>query len=169
MNLQAYLPAIAIGAGLLFLLTMFFVIGVVVLFQAFIFRDTARIPEVITRLFKLEHQIQMMSSTQQMNHMEESVNDMLKDQAERNLNSMPSLPPGYALPPGMNGKILYKSIDGKHAAASLEELFEKMSQDPESGIKASDLDALKSLFEQITKDIEPIDSDDDDEKEDWQR
>lgn len=62
------------------------------------------------------------------------------------------------------GQAVFRSVDGKYSANTLEELIAKMSADPESGINADSAEGLNNFFEQLDND-----EDDDDEKEDWKK
>lgn len=49
-------------------------------------------------------------------------------------------------------KKIYRSADGKYEANSLEELIQKMANDPKAGLTDDELEALKKMFEQIEYD-----------------
>lgn len=63
---------------------------------------------------------------------------------------------------GMEGApMVFRSLDGKHTAGSLEELMEKMANDPDSGIDGQDVEALREFFRKIIAE----ESEDDEEGE----
>jgi hypothetical protein len=118
-----------------------------------VIRDTTAtkqtVDEVASKTGKIDYLLQQLITNMQLNHMETSFNDVLKEQQFNR-----------GLP---QGRVLYKSLDGKHTAATIEELFEKISNDPSSGINAADLEALRKFFEQISRDDEPLDDEEDDD------
>jgi hypothetical protein len=63
---------------------------------------------------------------------------------------------------------IFRSIDGKHTASSLEELLQKMQQDPSTNITPADADKLRNLFENLLNNEDENDEDDD-EKEPWKK
>lgn len=60
---------------------------------------------------------------------------------------------------------IFRSLDGKYTASSLEELISKMQSDPDSGITSADVDQLRNMFNGLTDDMD----DDDDDLEEWQK
>lgn len=164
MNIEISLTTVVVVCGIISLLIFLFGVGITILFQAIIVKEIAKIPELVSRVHKIEHLVQTMSTNIQMGQMEESFNQILKDSS-----SPQQLPPGLIAGSSGNGKILYRSADGKHTASSLEELFEKMVQDPTSGINKHDLESLKKLFEQINQEIQPEEETDEDDEEDWKK
>lgn len=68
--------------------------------------------------------------------------------------------------PSMSGPgPIFRSLDGKYTASSLEELISKMQADPNSGITSADIEQLRNMFNGLTDDMD----DDDDDLEDWQK
>lgn len=59
---------------------------------------------------------------------------------------------------------IFRSMDGKYTANSLEELISKMQADPNSGLTDADAEDLRNMFNGLTEDM-----DDDDDLEDWQK
>lgn len=66
---------------------------------------------------------------------------------------------------GKKQPITYQSSDGKFQAPSLDELLQMMTNDPDSSISSSDMEALKRIFEQISKDDGLDDENENDDKE----
>jgi len=94
------------------------------------------------------------SRIEQMNYRLENVEDYLRDLSST-VNEAQS--------GGEDGTPMFRSIDGKYAANSLEELIAMMQADPESELNqgGSSSENLKKFFEQL--------SDDDDEQEPWKK
>lgn len=114
-----------------------------------------QVDDTHNRLYRVEYIIQQLMQNIQMNQMENSFTDIIKDGAGQ--DSKPDIKQALA-----SGNVIFRSIDGKHVANSLEELMEKMSSDPDSGITFKDAALLRKFFEQITQDSEPLDDEDDD-------
>lgn len=106
-------------------------------------RDISKLSDIPIKLSKIEYIIQQMHTNTQINQVESSYTNMLQQMA------------GEQPPP-----VLFKSLDGKHTATSVRELFEKMASDPNSDMSIKDMSALKKFFEQISENIESLDDDD---------
>lgn len=65
--------------------------------------------------------------------------------------------------PDMPQAPIFRSMDGRYEASSLDELIAKMQADPTSGLTPGDAEDLRKMFEGLTSD------DDDDDLEDWQK
>lgn len=95
------------------------------------------------------------SRIEQMNYRLENVEDYLRDLSST-VNEAQS--------GGEEGTPMFRSIDGKYAASSLEELIAMMQADPESELnKGGDSsENLKKFFDQLS-------DNDDDEQEPWKK
>lgn len=117
-----------------------------------VFRDTGKFPEALNRLMKIEHTIQHMAVNLQINQLENTFNNALKEQQEAFSRALDSA-----------GSKVFKSRDGRFTASSIEELFQKMATDPQSTINPHDIESLKNFFEQIlTEDTDDFDEEDED-------
>ncbi len=68
---------------------------------------------------------------------------------------------------GMGGPPpIFRSMDGKFSASSLEELISKMQADPNSGLTERDAEELRNMFKGLSEDLG---DDDDDDLEEWQK
>ena len=127
------------------LLVFLFGIGTILLLLVLVLRDSTKLPEINSRLFKVEQMLQSLIGNVQMSQMEDSFNEALKEQNESSSHA----------------KRIYRSADGKYEADSVDKLLMMMVNDPHSSVDPNDLEALKRIFEQITKNIE---NDEDDEE-----
>ncbi len=110
-----------------------------------------QVSDIHNRLYRIEYIIQQLMTNIQMNQMENSFTDMIKEGSAQDIQN----------PRAGTGATIFRSLDGKHVANSLEELLEKMSSDPSTGLTFKDAASLRKFFEQITQDSEPLDDDDD--------
>ena len=117
--------------------------------SSLILKDTAKIPDTITRLARMEQILQTIFTTEQINNVERTFNQALIEH-EKNESNLP--------PPG--GKSIWTTRDGKYTGESIDDLLEKMAGDPSYGITKEDLDALKRFFEQISNDPDENDNED---------
>ena len=129
------------SAFLFFTAFLMAIIGIIV-------HNATKLNEINTRSFKIEHQLALLSTNMQMSQMENSFEEMMRDNQKSNKNGP---------------KAIFRTADGKYVAGSLKELFEKMTSDPHSPIDKGELEALKKIFDQISSEIENDDDDEDDE------
>lgn len=75
--------------------------------------------------------------------------------------------------PGGEAPIIYKSADGKYTGSSLEEVMDKMANDPDTPLNESDINSIRHLFENFgfesPKAFDPSKEDDDEDDEPWKR
>ena len=124
--------------------------GVIIYLLGLVLRYVSGVPDMSSRLWKMENIVEQISTTIQINHLENSMNDALNEQMEANARTP-------------HGRTIYRSADGKHEASSVEELLLKIASDPGTGIDPNDVEALKRIFEQIGKEIEEDEEDEDEE------
>lgn len=113
---------------------------------AFIAYNTAKLSEINTRTFKLEHQVNTMSTNMQMGQMESAFDEMMKDQIKSSKSEH---------------KAIYRTADGKYTAGSLKELLGKIAADPDSKINPDELNAIKKFFDQISSEMDDEEDDED--------
>ena len=99
------------------------ILCVLVIFGLFIFiiRDTAKLPDMSTRMLRIEHILNQL-------FMQSQLQSVMED--------------------GHGKKLMFRTPDGKYSAASPEELMQKIMNDPEY---PKDEDELKKYFDDLMK------------------
>jgi hypothetical protein len=126
-------------------LVFLFGCGILTLILVSVLRNTSPISEINQRTSVIEQLLRTLANNVQITNMENSFNEILEEQQEK----QPSMP-----------KTMFRSTDGKYTADSMEKLLMMMANDPGSGIDPNDIEALKRLFEQISKEVDDDDEDD---------
>ena len=114
-------------------LIMFGLICISFLASIIVIRDTAKIPDISSRLIRMEHVLNQLFMHTQLRELSQP---------------MDSQPPG---------RIMFKSPDGKHSARTPEELIQKIMDDPEYNIHPKNQDGLRKFFEELMREDEDDD------------